>query len=167
MRGYDDSISSSRNAFSPSFLRRLGRRDEPPAGGEADLAGPWRVEEVSGRGWGLFRLGESPEWGSGPYAVTPSLWLARVIAALLPSLGRDAAYRLDKERGSEGFAVRDGSGQALAYLGLFDVNLVEVLNAVDGLLRSPESLAWLLEGAGAVALERAGAILEARVSGSS
>ncbi len=166
MRGYDDSISSSRNAFSPVFLRRLGRRDEPPMAGEADLAGPWRVVEIPGRGWGLFRLGESPE-DAQPYAVTPSPWLARVIAALLPALGRDAAYRLDKERGSEGFAVRDGSGQALAYLGLFDVNLVEILNAVDGLLRSPDSLAWLLEGAGSVALERAGAILEARVSGPS
>lgn len=163
MRGYDDSISSSRNAFSPSFLRRLGRRDEPPTAGEADLAGPWRVVEIPGRGWGLFRLGESPE-DSRPYAVTLSPWLARLIAALLPSLGRDAVYRLDKERGSEGFAVRDGSGQALAFLGLFDVNLVEVLNAVDGLLRSPDSLAWLLEGAGSVALERAGAVLEARVS---
>jgi hypothetical protein len=163
MRGYDDSTpSSSRNAFSPLFLRRLGRRDEPPTAGEADLAGPWRVEEIPGRGWGLFRLGESPEEVP-PFAVTPSPWLAWVLAAVLPSLGRDAAYRLDKERGSEGFAVRDGAGQVVVYLGLFDPNLVEALNWADGLLRSPESLAWLLEGAGSVALERAGAILEGRV----
>lgn len=163
MRGCDDStLSSSRNAFSPSFLRRIGERDEPPTAGEADLAGPWRVEEVPGRGWGLFRLGESPEEDR-PFAVTPSPWLAWVLAAVLPSLGRDAAYRLDKERGSEGFAVRDGSGQAVVYLSLFDPGLVEALNLADGVLRSPESLAWLLEGAGSVALERAGAILEERV----
>ncbi|HSG39819.1 MAG TPA: hypothetical protein VLE27_09295, partial [Thermoanaerobaculia bacterium] len=115
-----------------------------------------------GRGWGLFRLGESPEEVP-PFAVTPSPWLAWVLAAVLPSLGRDAAYRLDKERGSEGFAVRDGAGQVVVYLGLFDPDLVEALNWADGLLRSPESLARLLEGAGSVALERAGAILEGRV----
>jgi hypothetical protein len=51
----------------------------------------------------------------------------------------------------------------VGYLGLFDENLVAALHVADGLIRSPEALAWLLEAAGAVALERAGAILEERV----
>jgi hypothetical protein len=46
---------------------------------------------------------------------------------------------------------------------LFDLNLIEALHVVEGLLRSPEALASLLEAAGQIALERAGAILDERV----
>jgi hypothetical protein len=59
MRSLDDSSrSSSPNAFSPSFLHRIAERDEPPTVGEADVAGPWRIVELPGRGFGLFRDGE-------------------------------------------------------------------------------------------------------------
>jgi hypothetical protein len=47
------------NAFTRSFLRRLGERDEPPAAGEADVAGPWRIVPIPGHGFGLLREGES------------------------------------------------------------------------------------------------------------
>ena len=67
---------SSRNAFSPSFLHRIGERDEPPTAGEADAAGPWRVLELPGRGFGLFRSGESPARGHRPAAVLRQRWLA-------------------------------------------------------------------------------------------
>lgn len=165
MRGSGHSNpSSSQNAFSPSFLHRLGERDEPHMAGEADLAGPWRVEEIPG-GWGLFREGESPERGFQPFAVFLWRWLADLVAAILPGLGRDDAYRLDKEKDRDkgGFAVRDASGQPVGHLALFDPNLLEALNAADALVRSPRSLASLLEAAGAVALERAGAILDERI----
>lgn len=56
MRGSGHCNPSSPNAFSPSFLQRLGERDEPHMAGEADLAGPWRVEEIPGAGWGLWSL---------------------------------------------------------------------------------------------------------------
>src|SRR6478609_4267912 len=46
MRGFDDSTVSSHNAFSSSFLHRFNQQDEPPTGGEADVAGPWHVEEI-------------------------------------------------------------------------------------------------------------------------
>lgn len=40
MRGFvHHNLSSSRNAFSRSFLQRLGERDEPHTAGEADLVG--------------------------------------------------------------------------------------------------------------------------------
>jgi hypothetical protein len=42
-------------------------------------------------------------------------------------------------------------------------SLIEALHVVEGLLRSPEALAGLLEAAEQVALERVGAILDERV----
>ncbi len=172
MRSCDDStLSSSRNAFSPSFLHRVSERDEPPTAGEADTAGPWRVlelpdkRELTGRGFGLFRLGESPDRGYHPAAVFRQRWLALLAAAVLPGTGRDAAFRLHKESGPEGFAVETGNGGELAgHLGLFDERWIEALHFAESLARSPEALADLLEAAGPVALERAGAILDERVS---
>ena len=67
MRSFDDGTSSQvPNAFTPWFLRRIGERDEPPTAGEADVAGPWRIEPIPGEGFGLFREGESLERGFGP-----------------------------------------------------------------------------------------------------
>jgi hypothetical protein len=88
MRGSDhSSLSSSRNAFSPSFLHRIAERDEPPTAGEADAAGPWHVVALSGGGFGVFRAGESPERGYRPAAVFRERWLALVAAAVLPAPG--------------------------------------------------------------------------------
>ena len=107
MRSYPEFTPSSQNAFSPSFLRRLGERDEPPAAGEADVAGPWHVLE-------------------------------------------------DLEDGTD--------GAVLGHFTLFDESLADALNVAASLVRLPASLAFLLEGAGQVSLERAGAILEEKVS---
>jgi hypothetical protein len=127
MRSSDDStLSSSRNALSPSFLHRIGERDEPSTAGEADAAGPWRVLERTGRGFGLFRAGESPARGHRPAAVLRQRWLALLAAAVLPGTGRDAAFRLQKDSGPEGFAVEAGhGGEVVGYLELFDPNLIE------------------------------------------
>lgn len=66
--------------------------------------------------------------------------------------------------GPEGFAVEAGhGGEVVGHLELFDPNLIEALHVAEGLLRSPETLAVLLEAAGQVALERAGAILDERI----
>jgi hypothetical protein len=165
MRSLDHStLPSSRNAFSPSFLHRIGERDEPPSAGEADMAGPWRVVEIPGRGFGLFRLGESPERGFEPAVVFRSRSFALMAAAVLPGTGRDPAFRLRREAGPEGYAIEDGGGgEVLGWSALFDEGLLASLHAADSLARSPESLANLLEAAGQVALERAGAILDERV----
>ncbi|HEX4495086.1 MAG TPA: hypothetical protein VIE43_05390 [Thermoanaerobaculia bacterium] len=165
MRSLDDCIPSSRNAFSPSFLARVNQRDEPPTAGEADVAGPWHVEEIPGRGHGLFRAGESRERGFAPYAVFHGRWLALLAAAVLPGTGRDAAFRLAKESGREGFAVESARGVVVGHCGLFDESLIFALHMAEGLARSPEGMADLLEAAGPVCLERAGAILDERVAG--
>jgi hypothetical protein len=152
----------SSNAFSPSFLKRIGKQDEPATAGEADQAGPWHVEEVA-QGFGVFRLGESPARGSVPAAVFRRRSLALLAAAVLPGTGREAAFRLAREAGPEGFAVAAGhGGEVVGFSTLFDEGLVGALHGAECLARSPESLANLLEGCGPLALERAGSILAER-----
>ncbi len=163
MRSSDDrTILPFRNVFTPSFLERLGERDEPPTAGEADVAGPWRAEEVSGGGFGVFRAAESAARDFRPYAVFKARPLALLAAALLPGTGREAPFHLQKEAGPTGYAITERGGGEVGHLQLFDEKLVDALNVLDALLRTPEALAGVLEAAGSVALERAGAILEER-----
>lgn len=160
------------NAFDAGFLARLDERleeeGEPPTVSEAEIAGPWRIEplpESLGRGYGLFRAGEGPARGFEPHARFTSLWTAKLVAALLPVLARDEAYRLRPEAEAQGFALesREAWGAVIGYAGVFDPRLTDALNVIDGLMRSPWSLSLFLEVCGKVALEKAGAILEARV----
>jgi hypothetical protein len=156
------------NVFTTQFLCRMADRDEPPTAGDADVAGPWRIESIPGRGFGLFRLGESLARGFAPMAVFPSRWLALLAAAVLPGTGRDPLFRIDKQPNADGvypLLLPGLQGEELAgQLRVFDEALVDALNVVAHLLQSPESLAWLLEAAGSVALERCGAILDERTA---
>jgi hypothetical protein len=170
MRSFDERSTSSvhPNVFTTQFLGRMAERDEPPTAGDADVAGPWRVEPIQGHGFGLFRLGESLARGFAPVAVFPSRWLALIAAAILPGTGRDALVRLDKTPDADGvypliLPGPDG-GEVVGQFQLFDENAVSAMNVVIHLLQAPESLAWLLEAAGGVALERCGAILDERTA---
>ncbi|HYO14927.1 MAG TPA: hypothetical protein VE685_17175 [Thermoanaerobaculia bacterium] len=165
MRSFaNGTIPSSRNAFSPSFLNRLGERDEPPTAGEADVAGPWGIEELPGRGWGLFHPGQNTAHGDRPYAVFRERSVALLAAAVLPGTGREPAFRLRKDEGPEGYALEAGDGTGVVgHVALFDENLAVALHVTERVLRSPWALASLLEAAGQVALERSGAILDGRV----
>jgi hypothetical protein len=157
------------NVFTAEFLCRLAERDEPPTAGDADVAGPGRIEPIPGHGFGLFRIGESLARGFAPLAVFPSRWLALVVAAVLPGTGRDPLIRIDKQPDEDGGypLLLPGSEEAevVGRLRLFDEGLVAAMNVAIHLLQAPESLAWLLEAAGAVALERCGAILDERTAG--
>ncbi|HYG61071.1 MAG TPA: hypothetical protein VEL74_00700 [Thermoanaerobaculia bacterium] len=169
MRSFTHSTSAPHpNVFTTEFLARLGERDEPPTAGEADVAGPWRVEAIPGHGFGLFRLGETLARGFAPVAIYPSRWLALVMAAILPGTGRDPLLRIEKTPNADGvyplvLPSRDGAEQ-VGELQLFDEAAVDAMNVVIHLLQAPESLAFVLEAAGAVALERCGAILDERTS---
>jgi len=167
MRDFNESTSStSRNAFTPEFLQRIGERDEPLTGAEADVAGPWVVEKMPGVGWGLYRAGEGAARQFRPHGVFRDHAVALLFAAVLPGTGRDKAFRLRKEAEGAGYAVESGTdGQVIGFLALFDETLVEAAHTVECLVRQPESLANLLEAAGGLALERSGAILDARVAG--
>jgi hypothetical protein len=125
---------------------------------------------IPGNGFGLFRTGESLARGFAPTALFPSRWLALIAAAVLPGTGRDPLLRVAKERDADGayplllpgLEGEKGAGQ----LEVFDEALVGAMNVAVHLLQAPESLAWLLEAAGAVGLERCGAILDERTAAS-
>ncbi len=157
-------IPNPPNAFTSEFLKRVGERDEPFMAGEADMAGPWQLEEIPGSGWGLFRLGEDSARRFRPFAVFRRRSVALLAAAILPGTGRDPAFRLQLDPELAGYAVV-GSGELVGHLALYDDRVIEALHVAEMLVRSPESLARLLEAAGAIALERTGAILDRQLAG--
>ena len=183
MSGFEEGITSSTesplpNAFTPAFLGRLAERDEPPTAGDADVAGPWRIEPIPGHGFGLFRVGESLARGFTPTAVFPSRWLALLMAGILPGTGRDPLLVLSRQPdaqgaypvtlaggGDDGGDGGDGGPRGpVGFFQLFDEKALDALNVVVHLLQAPESLAYLLEAAGSVTLERCGAILDERAA---
>jgi len=99
---YDSTPSVHPNAFKTAFLGRLAERDEPPTAGEADVAGPWRIEPIPGHGFGLFRVGESLGRGFAPTAVFPSRWLALLLPGILPGTGKDLPLILSKQPDAHG-----------------------------------------------------------------
>jgi hypothetical protein len=164
MRSFDDRNTPLPNAFVTDFLQRLAERDEPPTGSEADVAGPWVIEEIPGSGFGLFRSGEGHQRTFRPAAVFRHRSHALLAAAVLPGTGRNPAFRLGTESEHAGFPLVDATGTTAGHLGHFDQRLSDALHVVESLVRSPEALADLLEAAGGLALERAGAILDQRVA---
>ncbi|HYG63789.1 MAG TPA: hypothetical protein VEL74_14510 [Thermoanaerobaculia bacterium] len=166
MRSFTDGSSPSaqpRNAFTANFLGRLAEREEGPTAPEADVAGPWRIEEISGDGYGVFRLGESPARGFEPTLSFPAEWLALIAAGLLPGTGRDPMLYLQKDRNPDGtFSITLENGEEVGRSRLFDEKLLDGMNIAIHLLRAPESLANLLDAAGLSPLERCGAILDER-----
>jgi hypothetical protein len=177
---YDSIPSVHHNAFNAAFLGRLAERDEPPTAGDADVAGPWRIETTAwngGHGFGLFRVGESLARGFAPVAVFPSRWLALLMGGVLPGTGKDPLLLLSKQPdahgaypvtfaggGDDGGDDPPGSRPPVGFFQLFDEKALDALNTVIHLLQSPESLAFVLEAAGAVTLERCGAILDERAA---
>lgn len=153
------------NAFRRRFLRRFDERDEPVTALEADMAGPWSVVPLPGEGFGLFRAGEHPSRGFGPTAVFPDRSLALLAAAILPGTGRDPLLALNgnPDPVSGRYSLRLDDGTIAGHSEHFEEDLVDALNVAVGLVRSPHSLALLLEAAGPIAVARCGAILDERV----
>jgi hypothetical protein len=150
--------------FTPEFLARLDRYDEPLTAAQAAAAGPWIVEPIPSPGWAVLRRGESLAAGDLPTAVFRHRERALLAAAILPGTGLDRLFRLQRELGPEGYAVESG-GEVVGYLKHFDPDVLAALHTAEALARIPESLAHLLHGSGAVALERAGRLaLEERLA---
>jgi hypothetical protein len=166
MRDREERSTRTLNAFSEEFLLRFEEEDEPASAGEADVAGPWGVRPLpteDGRAaFGLWRLGERPEWGDSPSAQFREHSTALLAAAVRPFLGRDPFYKLGKERWEGGFPLLR-QGEEAGWVDLFDEDWVFGVNMLERFTRSPEALATLLEAAGPVALERAGRILQEKV----
>jgi hypothetical protein len=179
MQSYTESTTPSvyPNAFTAAYLSRLAEQDEPPTAGDADVAGPWRIESIPGHGFGLFRLGENLARGFAPTAVFPNRWLALLMAGILPGTGRDPLLLLSKQPdahgaypvalaggGDDGDGGDDGKRPPAGFFQLFDEKSIDALNVVIHLIQAPESLAFVLEAAGSVTLERCGAILDERAA---
>jgi hypothetical protein len=180
MTSFDDRTTSAvhPNVFTTQFLCRMAERDEPPTAGDADVAGPWRIESIPGHGFGLFRVGESLARGFAPTAVFPSRWLALLMAGILPGTGQDPLLLLSKQPDAHGvYPVAlagggddggdggdDGRRPPVGFFQLFDETSLDALNVVIHLIQAPESLAYVLEAAGSVTLERCGAILDERAA---
>ena len=164
MPSFDDGTTlPPTNAFDPRFLKLFGERDEPATAREADVAGPWRVEPMN-ETFGLFRLGEVPGKHR-PIAAFTAPSLALLAAAVLPGVGHVQSFRLRKERDLEGYSIESRSAWAavVGHLAFYDEKVIDALNALHSLITAPESLAFLLEAAGAEALQHAGTILAARI----
>jgi hypothetical protein len=144
------------NAFTEEYLDLLSHRDEPVTAAEADTAGPWHLE-AHPQGWAVLRQGESLEKGSTPAAVFLKRDAARLTAAVLPGTGRRQRYRLGKDAETLGYPLFDES-RVVGHLRFFDEDLVNALNVVDALVSMPRDLAWMLDGAGGLALDHAGKI---------
>jgi hypothetical protein len=144
------------NAFTKEYLKLLAHRDEPVTAAEADTAGPWHLE-AHPQGWAVLRQGESLETGNMPTALFQKKDAARLLAAVLPGTGRRPRYRLGKDAESQGYPLLD-DGRAAGHLRFFDEDLVAALNVVDALVSMPRDLAWLIDGAGGLALDHAGKI---------
>jgi hypothetical protein len=115
-------------------------------------------------------VGESLARGFAPVAVFPSRWLALILAAVLPGTGRDPLVRIEKTPDADEvypliLPGQDG-GEVVGRFQLFDEAAVDAMNVAVHLLQTPECLAYLLEAAGAVTLERCGAILDERTAAS-
>lgn len=149
------------NAFARAFLARLAGLDEPSTALEAEAAGPWRLVP-RGDLFALLRPWESLP-GDRPRALFRERQAALLAAAALPAVGREPTYRLRPQRTAEGFAL-ERSGDDAGHLTYFEEPLVQALNLLDALARSPVALARLLEAAGATALEAAGRALHRSVA---
>jgi hypothetical protein len=144
------------NAFTEEYLELLSQRDEPITGAEADTAGPWHLEPHP-QGWAVLRQGESLDKGSAPAAVLQKKDAARLTAAVLPGTGRRLRYRLGKDAEALGYPLLD-DGRVVGHLRFFDEDLLTALNVADALVSMPRDLAWMIDGAGGLALDHAGKI---------
>lgn len=151
------------NAFETTFLARMDERNEPATAAEADLAGPWHLERLPSGRFGLYRRGRTHARGHDPKAIFATHELALQAMALLPLLGKGDAYRLRQDDQGYVLESREDWSAVVGHLARFDPDLVPALSVLERLARSPWSLALFLESCGKVALEHAGAILEARV----
>jgi hypothetical protein len=162
----DASTPLPANALTPETLRLLAERDEPETAGEADVAGTPAVEPLPEGGFAVLPAGLSLALGHHPAGRFERRSEALIAAATYPGTGRDAAYRLASERGPHGFAVESRAdwGAPIATLDEFNQDWVDAMAKVDALARAPELLAMVMEAVGPLALERAGAILAARLA---
>lgn len=160
--------------FSPEFLAHMDEQDGPLTAGEADLAGPWRIEPVPGRPGerAVVREWESLVAGDPPRAVFFHEEIARLCAVALPMVGREPLFHLDEHARGGGAScypvlmVEGGHGpRACGWLAIYHPEVITALHVLQALVRSPAALAEVLEIAGGDALVQVDRILGRRLEG--
>jgi hypothetical protein len=97
------------------------------------------------------------------------------MAGVLPGTGKDPLLLLSKQPDAHGVypvALAGGGDDGgdddprglVGFFQLFDEKALDALNVVIHLIQAPEALAYVLEAAGSVTLERCGAILDERAT---
>jgi len=155
------------NAFTRTFLDRAAERDQPSLSGEADLAGPWRIERAADGSFAVVRGWESLAAGDRPRFRAAEREDALFAAAALPAAGRPDLYRLLPEPAADGeFTVERAAAGArpAGRCSHFDHELVAGMHVLRATGLSPDALATFLEAVGHAPLEHAGRILARRLS---
>ena len=141
--------------FDADFLERIA--DWPVDGyceTEAAYSGPWHVQERKGE-FAVVRDGDERPRGTFKHHETACL-----VAAVLPAIGSDSLYA---ERSCELLRVIGRDAPAVAgRLTFDDEDIASALHVAAWFLRSPHSLALLLEAASIDALTTAGRLVAAR-----
>ena len=170
------------NAFSAEFLAEARERDESLTTAEAEFAGPWKLEPVPGCPGlvAVLRESESLAEGDIPEAVFRDDESAVLCAAALPLIEREPLSHLRKALDPTGepaglaAVMPEGSRypvismygekgpQVRGWLRCFNPRIVQALHVLEGLNRSPEAHAAVLDVSGGGALERIGRALAAR-----
>jgi hypothetical protein len=161
MRSPRNRTSPSQNVLTPEFLARLRDREEPSSVGEAELAGPWQVQEGK-QGFAVLR-----DWQSGKKGDLPeSVWIeeetALLAAVAVAAAGREPLFHLREEEGAEGFAVETTGAKGMepaGWLRHYHPEAVQAMHVLGCVVRSPVALARLMRAAGPLALEMAGEIV--------
>lgn len=146
-----------RNAFSVRFLRLAEETDD--SGGSEELAGPWRVSKLEGRGFGLFDLWQNPA-ADEPFAVLFEKSTAFKFAVALSAASREPLYRQPSQPTEGGkFPVLSSAGLVEGWTECFHARLVELAHMADFCARSPYALAAILQAADSATLRKAGELL--------
>jgi hypothetical protein len=150
------------NPLSPEFLCLLATSDGSSTEAEAESFGPWAVVPAGDGGWAVHRDWEAPgRPGDGP---PPAGWFkhrrhALLYAAVLAPTFREPLFHLCEEPQPEGHALEtvygDGWVETVGWLTRYEPRVAEGMHLAEGLARSPQALASLLEAAGPAVLERA------------
>lgn len=151
--------------FCPEFLeRKTAREPIPLATHEAAWSGPWAVSSSGGE-FVVHRVGNSK-----PVAITGYCDTALLLAAVLPAIGRGPLFWLSHERSPEDqmFGLTTTLGErGPTIVGRFEQRHEEVLgplSAFEYLVRSPTSMAYLIEAAPTESLAPVGRLITERLA---
>jgi len=159
--------STPATVFTPAFLERIRRLQNPPSARQAALSGPWEVEPVwtgeNGRQYGVSRREEPLANGGTAFGVFRSRETALQTAAVLPAVGTPMTLHLNGNGHHRlGYALHDGQ-EFLGHLTRDEPELLSHLHLVRCLAADPDALAGLLEAAGPQALAMLGRVLHRRL----